>query len=498
MILEKLSLLSAEVRMADILASLKPEFLWKHFAQILKIPHCSGNEKALGDYIVAVAKELHLPWRRDRVGSVVVEKSAALPHEKAPGVILQGHLDMVCEKNSDVAHDFSRDAIAPEIRGEWVQARGTTLGSDNGIGVAAALAVMEDRSLTHGPLEFLFTVDEETGLTGANKLAKGFLKGSRLLNLDSEEEGTFTIGCSGGADSEITLALERKRRRLKDPYRLKLSGFRGGHSGLDINQGRGNAIRLLARLLDQAQDSFNFELVRVEGGNKRNAIPREARAEFYLDKDTARRMPSFIKGRFAEIRNEYKSVETEAQLSFEKMNDLTDEPLTMKAQGGLVRLLLALPHGVISMHPEIEGLVETSTNLAIVNCQERFAQVICSTRSSIVSALGAVRQAIKATAGLAGARVTQPRGYPGWEPNLQSELLARLIKVYKTTFNKEPAVKAVHAGLECGIIGEKFPGMDMISFGPTIEHPHSPEERVHIGSVERFWKFLTVALQDLA
>jgi dipeptidase D len=498
MILANSSLLSAEVHMADILAGLKPELLWRHFSQILKIPHCSGDEKAIGDHIIEVAKGLHLPWRRDRVGNVVVEKPAAQAREKAPGVILQGHLDMVCEKNSDVVHDFSRDAITPEIKGEWIQAKGTTLGSDNGIGVAAALAVMEDRSLIHGPLEFLFTVDEETGLTGANRLARGFLKGSRLLNLDSEEEGTFTIGCSGGADSQLSIALERRRRRLRNSYRLKLSGFRGGHSGLDINQGRGNAIRLLARLLDQAQDKFNFELVGIEGGNKRNAIPREAWAEFYLRKDAAPRMSSFLKGRFAEIRNEYKFVEKEARLTFEKMDSLREKPLNLKSQCGLVRLLLALPHGVISMHPNIEGLVETSTTLAIVRCQERAAQVICSSRSSIASALGAVRQAIRASAELAGARVAQPPGYPGWEPNLQSELMARLVEAYKATFGKEPAIKAVHAGLECGIIGEKFPAMDMISFGPTIEHPHSPEERVHIGSVERFWKFLTVALQDLA
>ncbi len=484
--------------MADILTGLKPELIWKHFTQILKIPHCSGNEKALGDYIISVAKELHLPWRRDRVGNVVVEKPAAPRHEKASGVILQGHLDMVCEKNSDTAHDFSKDAIFPEIKGEWVQARGTTLGSDNGIGIASALAVMEDRALIHGPLEFLFTVDEETGLTGANKLAKAFLKGSRLLNLDSEEEGTFTIGCSGGADSELTIALERKKRRLRVPYRLRIHGFRGGHSGLDINQGRGNAIRLLARLLDQAQDRFSVELVRIEGGNKRNAIPRECWAEFYVDKDAVRGKSQFFKSRFAEIRNEYKSVETEAQLSLEKIDDCPDEPLTLKSQATLVRLLLTLPHGVVSMHPEIEGLVETSTNLAIVHCHQHLGQIICSSRSSIASALGAVRQEIKAAAELAGARAAQPPGYPGWEPNLQSELLARLIKVHKATFGQEPAIKAVHAGLECGIIGEKFPGMDMISFGPTIEHPHSPEERVHIGSVERFWKFLTVALQDLA
>ncbi len=251
--------------MSDALAGLKPTLLWKHFSRILTIPHGSGNERALGDYIVAVAKDLNLAWKRDKVGNVLVSKPAASGHEQASGAILQGHMDMVNEKNSDVAHDFLKDPITAELKGDWVQAKGTTLGSDNGIGAAAALAVMEDKTLVHGPLEFLFTVDEETGLTGANHLSKGFLKGTELLNLDSEDEGTFTIGCSGGGDSELILPLSRKNRRFKDIYRLRLYGFRGGHSGLDINQGRGNAIRLLVRLLYQAQEKFKFDLVRIEG-----------------------------------------------------------------------------------------------------------------------------------------------------------------------------------------------------------------------------------------
>lgn len=484
--------------MTEIFESFKPSLLWKHFAQILRIPHCSGNEKALGDYIITVARGLNLTWKRDKVGNIVVMKPASPGHENAAKVILQGHMDMVGEKNSDVAHDFTKDPIEAERKGEWIQAKGTTLGSDNGIGVASALAVMEDKTLVHGPLEFLFTVDEETGLTGANKLGKGFLKGIKLLNLDSEEQGTFTIGCSGGGDSEIILPLERKKRRFKDLYRLKLYGFRGGHSGLDINQGRGNAIRLLDRLLYQAQEKFKFEILRIEGGNKRNAIAREAWAELYLDRSLAKKMQGFLKNQFAKIQNEYKVVEKDAQFSFEKVADSKEDPLTAASQGALIRFLLSLPHGVIAMHPEIAGLVETSTNLAIIRCEKKQAQIITSSRSSVASALEAVRHTIKALAELAGARIVQAQGYPGWEPNLQSELLKNLTEVNKKVFAKDPLVKAVHAGLECGIIGEKFPGMDMISFGPTIEHPHSPEERVHIGSVENFWKFLTASLQELA
>ncbi len=484
--------------MADPLSGLKPSLLWKHFAGILKIPHGSGNEWALGEHILGVAKGLHLAAKRDKVGNVIVSKPASPGRENAPGTILQGHLDMVCEKNSDVAHDFLKDAIVPQIKGDWVTASGTTLGSDNGIGCAAALAVMEETSLVHGPLEFLFTVDEETGLTGANRLQKGFLKGTNLLNLDSEEAGAFTIGCSGGGDSEISLPVERKRRRCKDLYELKLFGFRGGHSGLDINQGRGNAIRLLARLLYDAQEKFKFELLSLDGGNKHNAIPREAAAKLFVDTGDARKLQTLFKARFSEIYNEYKAVEKEAAFAFGKAVPSKDDPLAAASRKTLLGLLLTLPHGVLAMHPAIAGLVETSSNLAIVRTEKKRVRVVCSSRSSVASALTAVRKGIKATSELAGAEITQSMGYPGWEPNLESALLAKLKAVHSRVFGREPHIMAVHAGLECGIIGEKFPGMDMISFGPTIEHPHSPEERVHIPSVEDFWKFLAAALVELA
>lgn len=483
--------------MSSIFEGLKPSLLWKHFEQILKIPHCSGNEIALGDYIISVAERLALKWKRDKVGNIVVEKEASPGNEKADPVILQGHLDMVCEKNSDVEHDFTKDAIQTELGSEWIQAKGTTLGSDNGIGVAASLAIMESKDLGHGPLEFLFTVDEETGLTGATQIKPDFLKGKKLLNLDSEEEGTFTIGCAGGADSEITLPLKREKAK-GEFYRLKVYGFRGGHSGLDINQGRGNAIKLLARILWQAQKDFSFSLVRMEGGNKRNAISREAWADFFLDEGQASSFSSFIKTAFAKIQSEYKAVEKEANFSLEKSDGEKENALALQTQKSLLNFLLGLPHGVIAMHPEMEDLVETSTNLAIIRTHSDYAQIICSSRSSVASALEATRNTIAALSELSGAKIRQPEGYPGWTPDLESALLKSLKKVYKTTFQKEPEVGAVHAGLECGIIGEKFSGMDMISFGPTIEHPHSPEERVHIASVEKFWKFLTTILTELA
>lgn len=483
--------------MSSIFEGLKPSLLWKHFEQILKIPHCSGDERALGDYIISVAERLALKWKRDRVGNIVVEKEASPGNEKADPVILQGHLDMVCEKNSDVEHDFTKDAIQAELEGDWIQAKGTTLGSDNGIGVAASLAIMESKDLGQGPLEFLFTVDEETGLTGATQIKPDFLNGKKLLNLDSEEEGTFTIGCAGGADSEINFPLEREKVK-GEFYRLKVYGFRGGHSGLDINQGRGNAIKLLTRILWQAQKDFSFFLVRMEGGNKRNAIPREAWTDFFLDEGQFSSFSSFIKTAFAKIQSEYKAVEKEANFSLEKSDGEKENALTPPTQKTLLNFLLGLPHGVIAMHPEMEDLVETSTNLAIIHTYSDHAQIICSSRSSVASALEATRNTIVALSELSGAKIHQPEGYPGWTPDLDSALLKILKKVYQTTFQKEPEVGAVHAGLECGIIGEKFSGMDMISFGPTIEHPHSPEERVHIGSVEKFWKFLTAILTELA
>jgi dipeptidase D len=483
--------------MASFFGQLKPALLWKHFEKILAIPHCSGHEQALGDYIVSVAKGLGLEGRKDKVGSVLVSKKASPGREKAPGVVLQAHMDMVCEKNSDTVHDFAKDPLVAELKGDWIQAKGTTLGSDNGIGVAACLAVMEDKELVHGPLEFLFTVDEETGLTGANKLEPGALKGKMLLNLDSEEIETFTIGCAGGADSEVILPLAREKA-AGAPYRLKIHGYRGGHSGLDIHLGRGNAIKLLARILDRARRQSDYGLAGIEGGNKHNAIPREAWADLVVAPDKVSALKSVVEKAFAEIRVEYQAVEKDAAMSFAPSDEKPSDVLTAGARNSFIDLLLALPHGVISMHPEIHGLTETSTNLAIVRTGVKDANIHCSSRSSIASALEGVRDAIRAVSELAGAKIELFEGYPGWMPNLQSPLLKKLKEVHLKVVGKEAEVKAVHAGLECGIIGEKNPGMDMISFGPTIEHPHSPEERCNVKTVEEFWTFLAAVLRDLS
>ncbi|MBN1221628.1 MAG: aminoacyl-histidine dipeptidase [Candidatus Aminicenantes bacterium] len=483
--------------MAELFEGMKPNNLWKHFAEFLKIPRCSGNERAIGDYIVSVAKNLDLEWKRDDVGNVIVSKPGSAGHENAEGVVLQGHLDMVCEKNSDVDHDFKKDAIKAHIKGEWVKAEGTTLGADNGIGCCAALAIMEDKSLIHPPLEFLFTVDEETGLTGARKVPTDFLKGRKMLNLDSEDEGEFTIGCAGGADTQIFLPFKREKSIAAEGYIIKLSGLRGGHSGIDINQGRGNAIKLLARVLWQTASSVSYDLVSFEGGNLRNAIPREAWAHVLIDASNREQFSSAAQESFDKIKSEYRALEKDIALNIQKSEEVSPARIPEDVQKNLINILLTLPHGVIAMNPEIEGLVETSNNLAVVRMKDSQAGIVCSTRSSVASALEATREALSALADLANAEVTLEEGYPGWKPDLQSPILKTLKEVYKHTFNTEPKVAAVHAGLECGIIGEKFPGMDMISFGPTIQHPHSPDERIHIGSVEKFWTFLTTVLKEL-
>jgi len=484
--------------MSSTLSELKPSHLWKHFERLLSIPHCSGCEKPLAEDIGAFAKKLRLEFKKDKTGNVLVRKPGTAGRENAEVVTLQGHMDMVCEKNSDVRHDFSKDPIEAVIHDGWVRAKGTTLGSDNGIGVAAALAIMEDTSLVHGPLEFLFTVDEETGLTGARRIEPGFLKGKKLINLDSEDEGTFTIGCSGGADSEIVFPLKRKAARLKAGLRVKIAGLRGGHSGLDISQGRANAIKLLVRMLTHAETRIPFELISVNGGNKHNAIPREAWADLAIDPKAIEAFKSHLKEAFTDAKAEFGSVEKEMSSSVEPLKPGKKQPMTAAGQGTFLRFLSVCPHGVVRMHPEIPNLVETSTNLAIVRMTTARATVICSSRSSIGPALEAVRESIKALADLAGARAKQLEGYPGWVPDLKSGLLRKLKEIHVKVFGSEPHVVAVHAGLECGIIGEKFPGMEMISFGPTIKHPHSPEEGVEVASVEKFWTFLTAVLTGLA
>ncbi len=479
-------------------ATLEPTALWKHFDRILTIPRGSKDEERIRDYVIDVAKAKGLMVRTDATGNVVIRKPATAGRTSAPITILQSHLDMVNEKNSGVAHDFSKDPITPKRDGAYLTASGTTLGSDNGIGVAAMLAIMEADDVAHGPLELLFTVDEETGLTGASDLDGRLLEGRQLLNLDSEEEGALYVGCAGGADSTVRLPLTAvKSRRGSAAVEVKLHGLKGGHSGIDIILQRGNAVQLLARALFAARQDVQFGLTRLEGGNKHNAIPREAVATVTLDSADRATFDEVMRREVAAIQTEYRVADPgigfdigDVELPRSRWDDASTD--------AVLRLLTSLPHGVLCMSRDIEGLVETSTNLATVVQRDGSLVIGMSSRSSVSSALRAVRQRIRALGELAGASVEEGNGYPGWAPNLDSHLLAVLKRVHTEQHGSEPEVKAIHAGLECGIIGEKVPGMDMISFGPQIEHPHSPDERVHIESVGRFYELLITTLDALS
>ena len=484
--------------MTSVLLNLEPALLWKHFDELLKIPRCSGNERAAGDYVISVAKGLNLHSKRDDVGNVVVEKPATSGYENAPGVILQGHMDMVCEKNSDVVHDFTKDPIQAERDDDWLTAKGTTLGADNGIGVAAALTAMEDDSIIHGPLEILFTVDEERGLTGASQIQPDFLKGRIYLNLDSEEEGAFFIGCAGGGDSVITVPLGMMSAPTGTILNIAITGLRGGHSGIDIDQGRGNAIKLLARMLWQVGSEHTYHLIRFEGGSKRNAIPRESRAEVVVPDSAVEDFRSTLRTAFEAIKSEFKAVEKDMDIEIEPQDGSVSQVCDEATQARLMNLLFGLPHGVLAMSQEIPDLVETSNNVATVDWGDGGVKIGLSSRSSVGSALQMTRDMLKALAEMAGAEIEQPEGYPAWTPNLDSSILRVVKDVHKDLFGNDAEMKAIHAGLECGLIGERFPGMDMVSFGPDLQHPHSPDERVRIGSVQNFWKLLTATLKKLA
>jgi len=480
------------------LANLEPKLLWQHFDEIRKIPHGSGDEKAIGQYVVLVAQRLGLRYVREKNGNVIIYKPASGGRENAPTVVLQGHLDMVCEKHSAKAFDFTRDPITLKMDNEWLTADGTTLGSDNGVGVAAALAILEDSSLQHGPLEALFTVDEERGLHGARTISPKALKGRIMLNLDSEELGVFSIGCAGGADSTISLPIRRRRAKGTALIEIHLSGLRGGHSGIDIHEGRGNAIKILNRLLWQMSKKIPFELVSFKGGDKHNAIPREIIAQIVVAKSKVAAVGKWMSGMLPDLQLEFKPVEHDITLSVTVIDKKAPAVMNQVDQEKLLGLIFALPHGPLAMSRSIKDLVETSNNLASIKCEKSRALIVCSSRSSNKFALQATRDKLAAIAKMAGAKLQQPEGYPGWMPNLESPILKVTMDTFRTITGKNAHFQAIHAGLECGIIGEKFPGMDMISIGPTIKYPHSPDERVHIGSVALFYRHLLKILETIS
>jgi dipeptidase D len=482
--------------MTDALKGLKPELVWKYFGEISRIPRCSRNEAAAAAYVLETAGELGLRGRQDDFGNVVVEKPAAPGRENIPAVVLQGHLDMVCEKNADKVHDFSKDPIELVRRDNILMANGTTLGADNGIAVAASLAVMADKQLEHGPLELLFTVDEETGLTGASNLQGNLLKGRTLLNLDSEEEGAIYVGCAGGKNTTGRWRLQLGPAPENSAgAQIRVAGLRGGHSGLEIDKGRANAVKILGRVLTRLLP-LGARLADMQGGNKLNAIPREAEASFYLPEVRLEEARAIVSALNKSIRAEFSTLEPDLTIEVAESAQVPHQAIGEQQQARIIKTLLALPHGVTKMSAEVPGLVETSTNVAAVHVKDGTLTLGTSQRSSVASEIEEIVQTVRAVFELGGAEVEHSHGYPGWKPDLNSPILKHARETYRKLYGKDPEIKAVHAGLECGIIGERFPGMDMISFGPTLEGVHSPEEKIYIDSVETFWEYLTTMLRD--
>ncbi|MFA3782114.1 aminoacyl-histidine dipeptidase [Melioribacteraceae bacterium 4301-Me] len=483
--------------MGEKLGRLQPQILWNHFEEICKIPRPSRKEEKISQYIISFAKKNNLEYKVDKFGNILVKKKATEGKENLQTVTLQCHLDMVAEKNSDVQHDFEKDPIQPYVDGDWVKAKGTTLGADNGIGVAAALAVLESKEIEHGPIEALFTLDEETGLFGAQALQPGFAEGKILLNMDSEEDSALYIGCAGGQNTFAKFVSKlTEPPKNSTPLNISVKGLKGGHSGLDISAGKGNAIKIMARLLIQLFEKFDIRLISINGGSKHNAIPRECFADIRVNSKFFNDVTNFVEDYNKIIQSELSSVEPELNVSASQIKSRS-KIMDKASTYNLLAALYAVPHGVIKMSADIPGLVETSTNLAVVETKGKNVNIITSQRSSVDSEKNDISSVVATIFKLAKAEVKHGDGYPGWKPDIHSPILGIMKSVFNSLYGKEPEVKAIHAGLECGIIKEKYPQMDMISFGPTIIGAHSPDERVQISTVARFWELLLNVLKSV-
>ena len=473
--------------MNDIL-NLEPKRVFYYFNEICKIPHPSKKEEKIVAWLMETGKALGLETKRDEIGNVLISKPATPGREKVTPVIFQSHVDMVCEKNNDTDFDFENDAIQPYIDGEWLRAKGTTLGADDGIGMAIQLAILEANDIEHGPIECLFTVDEETGLSGAFALQSGFMKGKMLLNLDSEDEGEFFIGCAGGKDTTATLDCEYEEKMPNNSvaYTIYIKGLQGGHSGDDINKGRGNAVKLLARILWNAYQDYDVRIADIKAGNLRNAIAREGYAIVTLPKNYVNDFEEYLHKMNEIFKKEFIITDPNVELSFEKTK-MPSQILQELLQVDLLNALYVCPHGVQAMSQDISGFVETSTNLASVKIEDEKIIITTSQRSSVESKKECIADKVAATFYMIGADVTQGDGYSGWTPNPNSEILKVLNTAYRNVFQKDPEVKAIHAGLECGVFSEKYPGLDMVSYGPTLRGVHSPDEKLLIPTVKMCW-----------
>ena len=483
--------------------NLEPKGLWESFYSLTQIPRPSGHCKEVAAFLVNYGKSLGLETLQDEIGNVLIRKPASAGMEGHPGVILQGPMDMVPQKNSDKVFDFEKDAIQTYIEdnGEWVTADGTTLGADNGIGVATAMAILADKDAVHPPLEAFFTVDEETGMYGANDLKAGWLKGKYLLNLDSESEGELYVGCAGGIDTNATFRYQEVETEKGDiALRVTVKGCKGGHSGCDIHLQRANAIKLLFRFLKDAVANFEARLACVEGGSLRNAIPREATAVSTIPAESYQDLQDLV-DRYEDLYlKEYEGVDDGISFTMEEV-ECPKKEIPEDVQDYLIHAITLCPHGVYRVLEEARDIVETSNNVSMIKTfvgeEESRVEVQCLTRSSVESRKEELASIIQSAFSLAGAEVEFSGAYPGWKPNLKSTLLKTMKETYIREFGSEPRVVIIHAGLECGIIGAKYEGMEMISFGPTIEHPHSPDERVNIATVQKFYRYVKAALKAL-
>ena len=478
---------------------LKPALIWQCFDEITKVPRPSCHEEQIREYLINFAKKHNVAYKTDDCGNVVMTKPATPGHENAPTVILQAHMDMVAEKNNNVQHDFLKDPIDTYIDGDWVKARGTTLGADNGIGMAACLAAMIDDTLVHGPLEALFTINEEIGLEGAQNLGKDMISGTMLLNLDSEDDGEIFVGCAGGIDTTAIFSYKKSvAPEHFSYYKLSVSGLLGGHSGSDINAGRANANKLVARFIWELSQKFDIVVNEFDGGNLRNATPREAHAIFGVHTDHKEYVEKRLAEYAAEVANEYKATEPVVNIELEAAAR-PDFCIDSDTSLALIRSIYSAPHGVYAMSRAIEGLVETSTNLAAVKMIEGDKiKITTSQRSSVESCKADIAGQVEAHFQLAGAEVSHSDGYPGWAPNMESPIMKIASEAYEELFNVKPAIKAIHAGLECGLFLSKYPQLDMVSFGPTMTGVHSPDEKLNIPTTEKFWKHLSRVLTKVA
>jgi len=479
------------------ITGLQPAEVWKHFYSLTQIPRPSRKEGKVIEFMKNFGESLGLETIVDEVGNVIIRKPATPGMENRMGVVLQGHLDMVPQKNGDKKHDFGKDPIEAYIDGEWVTANGTTLGADNGIGVAASMAVLASKDLVHGPVEGLFTIDEETGMTGAFGLKPGLLKGDILMNLDSEDEGELYVGCAGGTNANMMFSyIPESVPAGHVALKLTVSGLKGGHSGVDINLFRANSNKILNRFLWNASRKHDLRIASIRGGDLRNAIPRESFAVVTVPSKEKTAVFEWVEIMETIFRNEYATIDPDIKFSASE-TELPREVMDLETQTNLVNALYACPNNVIRMSNDMEGLVETSTNLAVVKSHEGTVEVLCLLRSSVDSAMVDLKNTFIAVFEPAGAGIEFTGEYPGWKPNLQSPILKTMQEIYNKMYGKIPEIKAIHAGLECGLLAGTYKNWDIISFGPTICYPHSPDEKVNIETVRRFWDYLVKTLEEI-